>query len=57
MRIAIYGKQISDKFQPVIYELFEKLNEKNVELFIYEPFFKSILKYADCSKFKCSFFN
>jgi NAD+ kinase len=57
MKIAIFGKQISQQFQPYIIELFEKLKEHNVEIFIYQPFYRYIAEHTNCSGIKCVFFN
>jgi NAD+ kinase len=57
MKIAIFGKQISPEFQPYIIELFRKLKEHDVEVYIYQPFLKYIAEQTDCSAFNCKLFN
>jgi NAD+ kinase len=57
MKIAIFGKQISPEFQPYIIELFEKLKEHKVDVYIYRPFLQYLEEHTDCSDFKCNLFN
>ena len=42
MRIAIYGKTFNPEFRPYVVELFEKLLQNKVEVFIYKPFLEFI---------------
>ena len=42
MRIAIYGKTFNPEFKPYVIELFEKLLQNKVEVFIYKPFLEFI---------------
>jgi NAD+ kinase len=57
MKIAIFGKQITSEFQPYIIELFRKLKEQDVEVFIYQPFLKYLAEHTDCSAYSCKLFN
>ncbi|UCH14397.1 MAG: NAD kinase [Bacteroidales bacterium] len=42
MRIAIYGKTFNPGFKPYVMELFEKLLQNKVEVYIYKPFLEFI---------------
>jgi NAD+ kinase len=57
MKIAIYGKQITQEFKPYIIELIKRLKEHKVEIFIYEPFYQKIISLTNCPSFTCGFFN
>jgi NAD+ kinase len=57
MKIAIFGKQISPDFQPYIIELFGKLSEHNVEVYIFRPFYQHIIEQTECSLLKCNLFS
>ncbi|MBN2487247.1 MAG: NAD kinase [Bacteroidales bacterium] len=57
MKIAIFGIKISPDFQSCIIELFEKLREHKVQIYIFKPFYGYIAKHADCNWFSCNFFS
>ncbi len=42
MRIAVYGRTFNPGFKPYVIELFEKLLQNKVEVFIYKPFLEFI---------------
>jgi NAD+ kinase len=49
MKVAIYGKKFKKIFYTYAYELFKKLNDNNVEIIVYKPFFefmKQTLKFT-----------
>lgn len=57
MKIAIYGKSISADFKQNIIELFEKLKKQQVEVFVFEPFYKHLMDDAGCPTFDCKFYS
>lgn len=57
MKIAIYGKKYDPTFKEYFQELLLTLNKENVELFVYEPFYRFVTKEAECLPFECHFFN
>lgn len=42
MKIALFGRNFKKEFHDVIYKIFENLNEKKIEILVYEPFLKFI---------------
>ncbi len=50
MRIAVFGKTISDENQPYIQQLISKLENVGAELIIYESFFKNIAPMVEFKK-------
>lgn len=57
MKIAIFGKQITAEFQPYIIELFKKLREHKVEIYIYQPFLQFIEEHTHYPGLSCKIFN
>lgn len=57
MRIAIYGRKIEEKFYSTIKEFFKYFENHKVEICIYEPFYKYILKNAEYKPVVNTFFN
>lgn len=57
MKIAIFGKYISQEIQMHIVELIDRLHRELVEISIYKPFYDIIIAETSCSEFSCSFFN
>lgn len=50
MRIAIYGREFQPSVIPHVKHLFEYLVDKNIEIWVYDPFHKFLL-----SQFECAF--
>lgn len=42
MRLAIFGREFSNDFNEAVYKIFETLNRNNVEIFVFEEYFKFI---------------
>jgi len=57
MKIAIYGRKIEPDFYDTIKDFFKYLEDREIEVCIYEPFYKYILKNAEYKPVVSSFFN
>ena len=44
MKIAIYGKRITENYLPFIQTLFKTLTDKGVEVLVFEPFYKELIQ-------------
>jgi NAD+ kinase len=43
MKVAIFGRNFNDQFNTIIYSFLNKLSDKGVEIFIYQPFHDFLL--------------
>ncbi|MBN1118910.1 MAG: NAD kinase [Bacteroidales bacterium] len=57
MKIAIFGKSISQEFHIHIVELIDRLKSEKVEISIYLPFFNIIKSVCSLNEVDCSFFS
>lgn len=57
MKIAIYGKYISEESKNYVVVLLDRLKIESVELCFYRPFFDHISGLVNCSDLGCSFFS
>lgn len=57
MKIAIFGRYISDEIRNHIVELVDRLVAEQVEISIFKPFYEIIIKETSCRDFPCTFFS
>ena len=57
MKVGIYGKDFNPEFNPYIIEFINKIQQNNISIIIFEPFYKFIIKNVDFDFSPNGFFN
>lgn len=57
MKVAVFGTVVSDEFIPVLQEFFQFLEQNNVQVQLYKPFYKHLVEDFKTSIYYTSFFH
>lgn len=57
MKVAIFGKYISNEIKKHIVELIDRLQQEKVEISIFRPFYDILMNETGCKDFPCAFFS
>lgn len=57
MKVAVFGTTVSDEFVPVLNEFFSYLQEQNVEVQLYKPFYNHLTEDLETTTYYTSFFH
>jgi len=57
MKVAVFGTIVSDDFVPVLQDFFQFLKTNQIEVQLYEPFFKHLTEDLKTTPYFTSFFQ
>ncbi|MCY1720104.1 NAD kinase [Prolixibacteraceae bacterium Z1-6] len=57
MKVAVFGTAVSDEFVPVLQEFFQFLQNHNIEVQLYKPFYDHLIEDLKTTIFYTSFFH